>query len=210
MQSTGSERFAPLAGVLFLALVIVIFALSGDSPDPDASTAETVAYWTDSSDKEITAGVLGGLAGVVLIWFGASLRDAVVDAEGGTGRLGRLAFAGTVVAGVGLMINGTIEFAAAESAGDVPGGVTHALSALFSGFFLPLTAGFALTLFALGLAALRTPLLPAWSGWVQIVAGILLFTPIAFFPLIAMVLWIAALGVILFQRGVGSSRAAPA
>ena len=200
MKSRTLERLAPLAGVLFLALAVAAFLLPGEAPGADESTAEVVEFWTDKDTENVISAILGALAGVALVWFGGSLRDAIARAEGGTGRLAALTFAGTVIAGVGLMTNSAIQFAAAESAGEVPDEVTQALAVLWLGFFFPLSGGFALMVLASGLAALRTGVLPRWLGWIQVVAAILFFTPAGFFLFLATIAWVAAVGVLLFRR----------
>ena len=210
MRTAGLERFAPLAGVLFLVLAVAALLLAGDPPAADDAAPEVVAYWSDNEEKELIASILGALAGVALVWFGASLRDAIARREGGTGRLATLTFAGTVIAGVGLMTNSALEFAAADTAGDVTAEVTQALSALYADFFFPMSGGFALLLLASGLAALRTGFLPRWLGLLQLVVWIGLFTPIGFFVVLAAIAWVAAVSIMLFIRGEGGGGEAPA
>ena len=204
MKNQVLQRFAPLTGVLFLLLVMVAFAVTGESPGSDDPTAEVVEYWTGKDTENVVSAVLGALAGVALVWFGASLRDAIARAEGGTGRLAALTFAGTVIAAVGLMTNSALQFAAAESAGDVPDEVTQSLGVLFAGFFFPMSGGFALLILASGLAALRTGVLPRWLGWIQVVAWILFFTPAGSFAFPAAMAWDAAVSLILFGRSEGA------
>jgi hypothetical protein len=64
--------------------------------------------------------------------------------------------------------------------------------------FFPLAGGAALLLGAAGLAFVRTRVLPAWLGWVSIALAVLALTPVGFFVLLAMILWVAALGIVLY------------
>jgi hypothetical protein len=200
MWTTRLERFAPLTGVAFLILAVVAFVIPGDTPSSDDSTAKVVAYWKDNDTEQMISATLVALAALALIWFGGSLRRVIVRAEGGDGRLAALAFAGTVVAGVGLLAFASFAFVAADTVGDVPGQVTQTLGILSDEFFFPLAAGFVLMLLASGLAIVRTAVLPAWLGWLAILLAIAGITPIGFFAFLAAILLIAGLGVVFFLR----------
>jgi hypothetical protein len=199
-MATRVERLAPLTGPAFLILVAATFGVSGDTPSSDDSTAKIVLFWQDNDTQQITTAFLGGLAALLLVWFAGSLRRAISRAEGGDGRLAAVAFAGAAIAAVGLLIFSGLTFAAADTAGDVPPTVTHTLTVLNNTLFFPLTGGFALLLLASGVAFLRTRVLPSWLGWISIVIGILILTPLGFFALLATVLWVGALGVVLYLR----------
>ena len=80
--------------------------------------------------------------------------------ERGEGRLSTLVFAGFIVIGVTGAIGSSLQFAVADSAGDVPDQVTQALSVLSSDFFLPFVVGSLLVLFATGVCILRFGGLP--------------------------------------------------
>lgn len=200
MQTSNVERFAPLAGVAFLALAVAAFAVGGETPDVEDSTAKVVAYWNEHDADRIVSAVLGGFAAVALVWFGGSLRRVVFGAEGGDGRLAALAFAGAVIAAVGLLLFAGFSFAAADTVGDVPGEVTQTLSVLSNDFFFPLAGGIALMLLASGVAFIRTRVVPGWLGWLTLVLGFGALTPVGFFVFLAAILWIAGLGVAFYVR----------
>jgi hypothetical protein len=185
---------------------VVSFALSNDSPDSDDSLVKVVSYWSSHDSKEIASAIVGTFAVLFFVWFMGSLRSRIFRAEGGTGRLATLTFAGGVIAAVGIVVNNAIEFAAAESVGDVPPTVTQTLSVLYADFWFPIVLGFGLLMLAAGLSALRFGWLPVWAGWVTLVLGILSFTPIGFFALLATIIWIAVVSVALF---LGESRGTP-
>ena len=94
MSSSRWERFAPLTGVVFFVLIAVSFALSGNTPDTDSSTADTVSYWSSHDSRQIASAIIGTFAVIFFIWFGAILRSALLRAEGGEGRLSLIAFSG--------------------------------------------------------------------------------------------------------------------
>jgi hypothetical protein len=199
-MATRVERLAPLAGLAFVILIGATFGVSGETPSSDDSTAKIVSFWRENDTQQITAAFLGGIAALFLVWFAGSLRRTISRGEGGDGRLASIAFAGAAIAAVGVLLFSGLTYAAADTAGDVPPGVTHTLTVLNNTLFFPLTGGFALLLLASGVAFLRTRVLPQWLGWLSIVIGVLILTPVGFFALLATVLWVGALGIVLYLR----------
>ena len=195
------ERYAPLAGVVFFVLVAISFVLSSETPAVDDSTREVVSYWTENEGKEMASAVVGAWATVFFVWFAASWRSLISRAEGGSGRLASIVFGGALIFAAGLLSALSIEFAAAESAGDVPAPVTQTLSVLYSDFFFPLAGGFALFLLGSAVAIVRTRVLPVWLGWIALVIGIVALTPLGFFGFIGGMIWILVASVVLFLRG---------
>jgi hypothetical protein len=197
MKGRGLERWAPLAGIVFVVLAVISFILSNDSPDSDDSLVKVVKYWSDHDSKEIASSILGTYAALFFVWFMASVRTAIARVEGGTGRLAALTFGGGVFAAVGITVGNSFEFAAAESVGDVPPTVTQTLSVIYSDLFFTIVVGFGLFLLASGLAAIRYGWLPAWAGWVTLVLGVISFTPIGFVAVLLSVVWILVISIVL-------------
>jgi hypothetical protein len=197
-QQRGIERYAPLAGVVFIVLAILSFVIAGEPPDTKEGAAAVAAAWEEDDAGHVTGAILTALATWALVWFGGSLRAALLRVEGGIGRLAALAFAGIVIAAAGLLVNAAIEYSAAESAGDVAPEVTYTLAVFYEDFFFPMGIGFSLTLFAAGLATVRHGGLPQWLGIASIVIAVAAVTPLGFFAFLAALLWIAVVGVLLF------------
>jgi hypothetical protein len=200
MERKGLERFAPLSGVVVLIFAVAAFILGGESPDVDEGTNEIVSYWKDDDSKLMFSAVLETLAALALVWFGASLRQAIARTEGGTHRLANLVFAGTIVLGTGVATDATIVFATAEAADEASPAAIETLNALYSGFFLPMALGASLLLLALALACLRTGVFPSWLGWVLVLMFIVGVTPVGFVSFLLTILLVAVLGVVLFLR----------
>ena len=114
-----------------------------------------------------------------------------------------VAFMGFVVVAVGVAIDGTIMFAAAEAAEDVPAASLVALQALWDNDFLPFILGVELFLWGTGLAVVRTGVLPKWLGWVMIVLAVVGFTPIGFVAAIGSALLVLILSIWLSLRARG-------
>jgi hypothetical protein len=200
MSSSRWERFAPLSGVVFFVLIVVTFALSNDTPDTDSSTADTVGYWSAHDSRLIASAIVGTFAVIFLIWFGASLRSALMRAEGGQGRLSTLAFAGVLIIGISGGIANSLQFTVADTVGDVPAASTQTLSVLSSDFFLPFLAGIVVLMFASAICTLRFGALPKWLGWVALVIGIVSVTPAGFIGFLASFIWLLVVSIVLFLR----------
>jgi hypothetical protein len=195
------ERLAPLTGVGFLILVLVGFAVGGETPDNDDPTAEVVSFWQEEDARQVVTACLIGVAALLLVWFGGSLRRTISRAEGGDGRLAAISFAGSVIAAVGILLFGSLTFAAASLADEVPPEVIHTISVLNNVLFFPFSGGAALLLLASGIAFVYTAVLPRWLGWIAIVIAVLIVTPLGFFGLLAWLLWVAVVSILLYVRG---------
>jgi hypothetical protein len=203
MEARGLERFAPLTGVVFVALIVLAIVIGGETPDNDDSQEAIVEFWRDNDDAQIWSNVIGAWATVFFLWFAASLRSALRRGEEGPARLSTLSFGGAVVAAVGLLSALSLNFAVADSVGDVPASVTQTLTVLSNGFFFPIAAGYAVFFLAVGVLSVRTRMLPVWLGWLTVLLGIVCLTPVGFFALLLGLVWIVLVSVLLYRRETG-------
>jgi|SRR5215211_1121602 len=211
MKDRGLARYAPLTGVAFVLLIVLAVIIGGESPDPDDSRLSVVRFWTDNDTEQIWSSAIAAWSSVFFVWFAGSLRSVLREREGGSARLSALSFAGAIIAAGGLLALASLGFAAADTAGDVPGDVTQTLSVLGSEFFFPVAGGYALFLLAAGILAVRTAVLPIWLGWSAIVLGILCITPVGFFALLVGLVWLIVVSILLYRREAGpADRPAPA
>jgi hypothetical protein len=203
MLSGSWARYAPLSGVLFVVLVVVSVLVSGfDSVSADDSTQEVVDFWSDNDGQQIASALIGALAMVPFLWFLGVLRSTLRLAEGGTGRLSATAYAGGIVLVGFALVDGALQFAVADSVGDVPAGVTQSLSVLYNDFFLGFPIGFGTLMLATAGVLLRTRVLPTWLGWFALVLGIAaFFGPVGFVAFLVFLIWAAIVSVTLYQRG---------
>jgi hypothetical protein len=201
MLSGSWARYAPLSGLVAVAILVVSIIVTGfDSVDSNDSTVKVVKFWHDNDGQQVAGAFLGALSTVPLLWFLGSLRSAFRTAEGGTGRLSAIAYAGGIVLVAFAAVDSSIQFATAESVGDVPPAVTQTLSVLYNDFFLGFPVGVGTLLLASSLVILRTRFLPVWLGWVALVLGIVSLTPVGFFAFFVVLAWIAVVSVLLFQQ----------
>jgi hypothetical protein len=202
------EWLVPLTGVLFVALLILSFVVAGEPPDADEPVQEIVDHYVDNSDSIWVGTLIGVLAVLSLLFFGAYLRKVFSAAEGpGHGMLSPLVLVATAIMAVGAGIDMTISVALAEAAEDIDPVAVQSLQALWDNDFVPIALGIELLLLSAGLSIVRYGALPKWLGWVAIVIAIVGLTPIGFvgFPLGG--LWVIVVSVLLAVRARGETAA---
>jgi hypothetical protein len=202
-QMNESGRWGWLAafgGVAFFVIGIVSFIIMGEPKAADEPVEEIVDFYLDNKDSVIIGAVMGVLAGLALIVFGAHLREVLRAGGARSDVLPTLAFVGTVITAIGFAIDGTIVFALAEAADDIEPSGVQTLQALWDNDFLPIMLGAEAFLWGTGLSALITGVLPKWLGGIMVVAAILGFTPIGWIGVIVAALSILGLSVVLTMR----------
>ena len=201
MVSGSWARYAPLSGLVAVALLVASIVVTGfDTVDSNDSVAKVVKFWLDNDSEQIAGAILGAFSTVFLLWFLGSLRSTLRAAEGGTGRLSSIAYGGGVVLVGFALANAALQFAVAESVGDVPPVATQTMSALYNDFWFGFPVGIGTLLLASSLVILRTRCMPVWLGWVALVLGIISLTPAGFFAFLAVIAWIAVVSIVLFQQ----------
>jgi hypothetical protein len=195
MPRGNLQRFAPLAGALFVVLTVVSFTLGGETPDADESAPEVVEYFVDNDTVNLVGSLVEGLGAVVLIFFAAYLARAV-----GGGLLAWTVLGGGIVAAAGIGTDAAIRFALTEAAGEIDPVAVQTLNALWANFFFPMVVGLGTLVLATSLAALRTRVLPVWLAWIGIVIFVVFFTPAGFVAFLVAGLWIIVISIILWRR----------
>jgi hypothetical protein len=181
----NARLIGPLTGILFVVLVIVAFAVGGETPDVDDSARKVVDFYVDNdSQQQIAAGLLA-LGCVALLFFLGSLRMALRAAAGDEGGLSTVVLVGGLMIAVGVSIFAGITFTLGDAADDLPASATQALNALNSDLFFPLAVGTAVFNLGLALAVLRHGGLPRPLAWLALVVGIAGLTPAGFFAFLA-------------------------
>jgi hypothetical protein len=200
MQRSTLERLAPLTGVVFFGLIIALFIVSGNQPGVKDSTAKVVSFWHDHRTREQIAALLGALAVVFFLWFAGSLRASLRAAEGESGRLSAVAFAGAIVFATGGAIASVIQFTAADAVNHVPPTVTQTLSVLNQDDFLPFVAGAMTLLAATAVVTFRYGGLPKWLAWIAVVLVVVSFTPVGFAGFLGTLVWVLITSIVLYLR----------
>ena len=196
----GALRFAPLAGVVFAALtVLAVLGLGGDTPDIDSSPQDVAAFFSAHSGREESAAFLLSVAVVFLVIFGASLRAALRLPEGVADGWSNVAFGGALVASAGFLAAAAVRLAIAEAADKhVPLAAVQALNALDNAAFLSLASGLGIMLLGAAGAMIGMRGRMRGLGWVALIIGVLVFTPLGELGFFASGIWIILASLALF------------
>jgi hypothetical protein len=186
--------------VLFVALAVAAFIISGETPGTDDSPQKILSFYVDNDSSQLWAGAVLAWSVVPFLFFLGVLRSTLRAAEGPIARLSTVAFAGGIVLAFGALSFAGFTFTLGDVADD---GLTpqaaQALNALNSDFFFPVAVGTATLLIATALASLGSRALPAWLAWAALVIGIVALTPGGFFAFLAFLLWTVVTSIVLWR-----------
>jgi len=198
-----------LAGFVFIVIVVVGFAIGGESPGVDDSAQKVVNFYDDNHDAQIVAILLVGGATVFGAIFVAHLGTLLYGA-GAAPAWTALAVAGGIILLVGLLVSASVHWAVTDAADNKYAAETvRGLAALDNNTWVPMGAGMGMFMIGSGAALRGTGLVPGWLAVIAIVIGILQFTPAGFFAFLASGLWIAAASIVLYRSASHSGVAAP-
>lgn len=175
------ERFGALAGIAYVVLFLITFAVSGEGAGD--TNAEITEYYADGGnrDRDISGYFLLVAAALMFLWFLAYLRVRLLRAEAEPGRLSALAFGSGVASAVLLMAAaavfitpaGTVENAESDFVLDP--NTVQIIGSLGYGLFVASVMVASLLVFATSLLAVRLLAFPRWMGYAGfVVAPILL------------------------------------
>jgi hypothetical protein len=206
-QQSTWERLAPLTGLVFVAIVVAVFATGGSTPGDHDTAREVQDFYGQHHDKHMLLAFIMAISIPFLLFFVSILRYELRRA-GGTGQLANAAFAGGVLAAAGFGILAFVHLALADAGDSVKTiGTTQALNVLDNNDFLPMAAGMGVLVLAAGLSVVRHGGLPKWLGWVGVVIGVAAFTPAGFFAFLLSGIWVVIASILLT---LGRQSAAPA
>jgi hypothetical protein len=197
------ERWAPLAGIVYVALAIVAIAFVLRGPDTSGNPQKLIDYYSTSSHRR--DGIIGALffmaAIFFFLWFLAALRTRLSRFDDGI-------LSSVVLLGGGL-------YAALSSAAFILWGGTEQLKVNSThpvhpellqlagdvSWFLNSTGfiGGAALVIAASVIALRAAVVPSWLGWLSVAAGIVLLVSFFGFPEIIWAVWVLTVSVGLFR-----------
>jgi hypothetical protein len=202
----NARIWAPLTGVVFVAMLIAGAVIVGETPDATEDSAQEVLDFYSEDDDTIALGsLLWGLGSVFLLFFAGWLRSVLRAAEGEGGVLSAVSLAGAIVLAVGLASSAAFTFAVADVADNIDDPIVfQTLNVLTWGYWIPFAAGVITFMVANGISIIRHGAFAAWLGWVAIVAGVLMFTPAFIVAAPIAGLWVLAVSVI----GIGRARGA--
>jgi hypothetical protein len=207
-SGAGLVRWAALGGVAYVVLFVVgVILFFGNEPDTSSAPAKIIAFYSDSGHRDrINIGwVVAGLGLFFFLWFVSALRQTIRRLEGDDGFLTALTTIGGVVyaalslaalavnTGIKTMSDDTYHhqvFPGLIHAADDAGWLLHASGG----------AGAAAMIIAASVAGMRARAVPAWAGWLGVVAGILSLALIIFFPWFVLAIWVLVVSIGMFVR----------
>jgi hypothetical protein len=197
--SDSREWLVPLGTMVgFVVLLVVSFIVSGEPKSADDGPDEIAEWYLDNKDSAQVGAFIGIVAAVPLIFFGAYLRK-VLEPAGAL--LSTLPLIGVAIIGVGAAIDNMLLFGAAEAANDITGEQLQTIQAIWDNDFFPLLLGIMVFLWSVGIAVLRSDVLPKWMGWFALVFAVIsLAGPLGFISFPGALLWVIIAGILLTMR----------
>jgi hypothetical protein len=202
------ERWAPLGGIIFVALMVVGSFFVADVPDSDAPEQEIADYLADSDNhtRNIIGAYMWTVGGLAFLWFLTGFRSMLRGAEGDTGALSNLAF-GAGAAFTAVWMVSAAAYAAVAFAielRDAPVSDPDFVRVLpaMGGLLLLLGGGFAGILFLLAASVVifQTEVLPRWLAWLGIVAAIALLFDVIYLNILPLWAWVLVASIVLLMR----------
>ena len=155
MRQRDWERLGAATGAVSVLLFMIGFGIFPAPPDVDAPATEIHAFYADEQGGIQAAMVVLVAALFFFIWFLGSLRSALRTAEGGTGRVSSIAFAGGLVSAGALFTVITLIAGAAFRPEEATPEVTTAINDLAVVSGAPALAGLTALFAASAKVALR-------------------------------------------------------
>jgi len=201
----------PATGIVAVALIVAVFAISGEGPDATKKTAqEVVKFYEDNDTQQTVAAFIAVPAAVAFLFFGGFWRRVLRDAEGPGGSLSTVAFGGSIVAAGSFAIVATLILALTDLADDMDPSAIQAINGIVWDYYIPFLVGMSTFALASGIASVRTRVLPLWLGWIAVILGIATLTPFGFFGMLGTLAWILVVSGLLVARSRAAGPAEPA
>ncbi|HEY8767915.1 MAG TPA: DUF4386 family protein [Dehalococcoidia bacterium] len=200
------SRLAPLTGLVFVALLVAAFAISGSQPGVHKTGAQVISYYKAHHSRQMPSNYLAALGVVFLVFFAAALRSHLRRFDRAR-EFAALGFGGALLLALGIASFSSFAWALSDARNTLDPSAAQALNVLRNDFFWPLAIGLAVFMIGNGIAIARSRALPKWLGWIAFALGVLAMTPITFIAFLATFAWSLIVSVLLFVRGGGPSGA---
>ncbi|MDX1616629.1 MAG: hypothetical protein R3300_20140 [Candidatus Promineifilaceae bacterium] len=211
MNSSLVGKLAPLSGIIMVVLWLAGIVLI---PGGFSYTLTPDQAWQafSANPGRVQAGALlaGWYSVVFFIAFAGSVFDALRRAEAKEGPFAAIGFGGAVVSAFAFAAANGLLWMAGNRAGR-PGGVSVEYAVVMNDLYSALLAnvlsvGLAAFLGGSGIAALRTRTFPAWLGWVSVVFGVGLLSPIHWIFEGLFTIWVIVVSLLIYKRNQGFER----
>jgi hypothetical protein len=173
MDTRRWERIAAGLGIIFVVLQVGAGAMLGGAPALDAPPPEIQSYLVDDGINVLLAATMAASAAFFGLWFLGSLRTFLESAEGDPGFLSRVAFgAGLVTITLATTASlPTVALAWDDTAAHADPGLLQAVWNLNTLALVPIGSSAGVFCLATALIILHTRVLPAWLGWIGVLAA---------------------------------------
>jgi len=180
-----------VAGVIFMSTK----AKGSEGP-------EILASYQHHSDGILVGALLWSIGVLFFIWFLGSLRSHLLAAEGGDGRLAKLAYGGGLVAAAIAMLIPAADEVGALNKDHIDASGAAVLHHFSDAFFIATEYTLPILFVATAIVALRHAALPKWLAWLSVLIGVvLLIGPIGWAALIfATPIWTLIVSILLWRR----------
>jgi hypothetical protein len=213
------ERWTPLAGIIFVVLMVTGTFFVADVPSADAPDQVIADYLADSGNhtRNIIGTYLWMVGALAFLLFVTRLRSDLRRAEGGTGALSNLAFGAGVTFAAVWMVSAVTFASVAYAVGfrDAPVSDPELVRVLLPMglLLLLLGGGFAglLVVLAASVAIFRTGVFPRWLAWLGIVAAIALLFDVIYLNILPFWVWVFIASIVMLMRReeTGTAAASP-
>lgn len=174
---SGTRRWGRLGaafGIVFVALQLALGAVLAGAPALDAPPAEIRSYLVEDGANVLLAATLGTLSAFFFFWFLGTVRIFMRSAEGAPGSLSAVAFgAGLVMIALATTASlPAVALAWNDAAALADPGLMRAVWNLNTLALVPIGASAAAFSLAAAVVILHTRVMPAWVGWVGVLAAV--------------------------------------
>jgi hypothetical protein len=209
-------KLGGIAGIVFAVLLVAAAFTTGEPPGGTDSDAEVVEWYEDSANQWqqlISAYLFSGAALTLVLFTGLGLLPLLRVARRDAATYTSLALAAAIMTAVALFAGGIGIAAVGASAlfddDPIDPGVARFLDGIGYGSLLIWGAlSAALLIAVVSTAVLRENILPAWFGWLGMIAAIVLLGAVIFIPMIALPVWALIGGVLMLMGTTGGAATA--
>jgi hypothetical protein len=197
-----ARQLLTLSGLASVILLVVSFAgFSQTTPETSETAAAIKAFYVDHDSRQQIAAYVVVLAVPFLIFFAAAVRATLIESGDGRSRIwANIFLGGALMAGAGFLIAACFHLALTSSPEDFSASSMQALNAIDSESWVAFTGGLGIMLIGAAGAMLPAASGVRWLGWIALVLGVLIFTPVGFFAFLGSGLWIALASVAMTMR----------
>lgn len=199
-MTNRAKRWAPFAGVVMVALIVIAIAVDSGAPDAKASGAKVITFVHTHQTKIHAADFLFAYAALAAIVYFSSLASYLRSR--GADVLATVTFGGGVLMAGGFCFSAGLGEAVVDQPGRLSPQTAQTLNLLVNdSWWMLMIVGLTTATLAAGVSALRTRSLPKALGIVMVVVGVVGASGVlSWFAVLASVPLTAVIAGYLYQR----------